>query len=363
MPLKKAKARSSRTNSVLGGSAYKKKAAEIKAATALGKQKAITALSEHDERSARVKKVLESGVPSAGKRPECRCQKCSADEGSHSRRILAKDLSKGELRLAGNRAAEITAHGLTPASTSKDAKAQIRGLISSHAVYITYVVTDSPSPVEGASTAEVPHEGPTPTSPPPQPKRRRSDIPDHIDLDITPTETRRTRGERAADIEFREHERIALHDLPQWKERIPDDPVLAPIWRIGFCAVLEGIVEYDVYKKFEKRRGLRRSLTKHEWDAVITHSLILACTLWQDYLDLGAAVSMEAAADEKSKRELFPIAHGESVVLKVDTAWCLPGHNSPQGYTVVVDALTQLALHTVQMTKDKDKHEVTPCPY
>lgn len=362
MPKKSRNARAALINSKEGGKANQQKVLGTKAATVLGKQKALIALCEHEERSAHLKKVLETAVITVAKRPDCRCVQCSSEGASSSRRILAKDHSKGELRFAVNRAAEILAHGLTPAPTAKDAKAQLRALISCNAVYITYVAPEAPARVLETSAAELPGEDPAPpSSPPHQQKRRRSDVPDHIELDITPTATRRTRGQRASDVETREGERFVLHELAQWKEHIPDDPTLAPIWRIGFCAVLEGIVEYDVYKKFEKRRGLKRSLTKHEWDAVIIHTLVLACTLWEEYLNLGAAVAKKAAVYEKMRPHLFPIPHGNSVVLKVDTAWCLPGHNSPQGFTVVLDALTQIALHTVQMTKDNDKDEVSPC--
>jgi hypothetical protein len=49
MPLKNKNARSAMKNSEEGTKAIRKKAAEMEAATVLGKQKAAVALSEHDE--------------------------------------------------------------------------------------------------------------------------------------------------------------------------------------------------------------------------------------------------------------------------------------------------------------------------
>jgi hypothetical protein len=152
MPLKKRHIRSSTVNSKIGGETTKKKKAESTAATDLGKQKAFAALSEHENRNAQVKNLLDATVLSAVDRPECTCSNCSSVEAVLARRISAKDLSKGELRLASKRAAEIRAHGQTPATLAKDAIAQLRRLISSHAVYITYIVPEAPGPPAASPT-------------------------------------------------------------------------------------------------------------------------------------------------------------------------------------------------------------------
>jgi hypothetical protein len=94
-------------------------------------------------------------------------------------------------------------------------------------------------------------------------------------------------------LELREDAKWDVLDRLEWNENIAQDPELAPVWRIGFCAVMEGVLKYDDYLAFQARRELRRHLSEKEWFALTVHSLSLLTTVWEDYLDLGLQVSKQ----------------------------------------------------------------------